>query len=1241
MSKFFKRLISVGCLATLAACGSGGSDGGHKEELNQTFPLSVQVSGLTKHGLILQNKGSDDLVIAVDGVHNFSKPVSYKENYVITVKTQPVDEVCTVKNGSGIAVSAIASISVICSALEKTYTIGGVVTGLNPDEKVTLLNNDGDQLVIDANKSFTFVTPVAFNSGYKVTVATQPESQICTVTKGTGSGVNADITNIKVICSTKTYSVGGSITGLNTDGLVILLNNSDDHLILETNDTFTFATPIAHGSDYEVTVAAQPKGQICTVPNGKGYFVTADITNITVLCSAKTFTIGGSVTGLDPGDQVTLANNFDVLNDSKTIYANEPSFIFNTPVVYDSGYLVTVATQPLDKTCTVANGTGKGVNADVTNIAVICSKKTYSIGGSITGLNSGELVILLNNSDDPLTIDAGKSSFVFDKRIAHGSGYRVTVTKQPVGQTCTVNNGERQLVDHDITDIVVTCSSLTYTVGGSVTGLNPGEQVTLANNGDIDNDALTIKANEKFTFNTPVVHGRSYAVAVTTQPVGQLCEVRQGTGENISGNITSVIVECSTKMYTLGGNVIGLKSGNQVTLFNKFTNGVDWKITTNGPFSFVKRLPYNSNYEVTLADQPADQLCKVVNGAGEKVTADITNITVECSTKMHTVGGTITGLKTGKITLNNHGDDVELTAHGQDIPFEFSVAHGHSYAINVVAKPDDHTCTVSKGTGDVTGDVNDVSVTCSTITFNVGGTVTGLKPGHSLVLYNHGVRLVVDGNSGGQFNFSNVAYNSDYDVTVGKGEDEQPVGQTCSVDKGSGKNITKDVRDIAVTCSDKSYVISVNLTGLDSGKSIKLKNNDEELPALSANGTFSFTKKVAHGGRYTLTIASSPFLQHCQISGDTGSPVKDTTVNVACGAPVLTTLVDFNGANGGMPFGTKPFDKLIQARDGHFYGVAKQGKKQRGTIFRMTQQGAKQGVLENLYDFGDSDGTLLDIGGLIEAADGNFYGVLEQGSGAKRNGSIFQMTPQGAVKFIHTFNGAGDGSNPSSLIQGNDGKTLYGTTSFGGTYGRGTIFSISSGGSLKTLHAFTAAEAYEVNGIIQGSDGHLYGTARGWDANLGSVFTLKSDGTFAILHQFNKGWLPSSGLVEGKNGQFFGTTLYGGGWGSVYSITKEPGSYTNLHSFAPSEGAYIYSPLTKGADGKLYGVTSRGGVHNRGMIFSVSPDDKSWKTIYSFNPAVTGESANAGLMLGKDGHFYGLLVEGGKHNSGAIFKLGP
>jgi len=159
VNKFFKQLVFAGCLATLAACGGGSRGGDHKEELNQkpqAFPLSVQVNGLTKQGLVLQNNGGDDLVIAADGAHNFSKPVSYRHNYAVTVIAQPADVLCTVKNGSGIAVAAIPAISVVCSSSDKTYTVGGTVTGLDPGQKVTLANNDGSALNIDANKPFTF-----------------------------------------------------------------------------------------------------------------------------------------------------------------------------------------------------------------------------------------------------------------------------------------------------------------------------------------------------------------------------------------------------------------------------------------------------------------------------------------------------------------------------------------------------------------------------------------------------------------------------------------------------------------------------------------------------------------------------------------------------------------------------------------------------------------------------------------------------------------------------------------------------------------------------------------------------------------------------------------------------------------------------------------------------------------------------------------------------------------------------
>ena len=274
----------------------------------------------------------------------------------------------------------------------------------------------------------------------------------------------------------------------------------------------TFSTPVAYNGSYAVTVGTQPTGQTCTVSNGSGAGVTANVTDVLVTCSADTYTVGGTVSGLTAGQQVTLNNNGA---NPTTVTANGV-FNFSTPVAYNGSYAVTVGTQPTGQTCTVSNGSGAGVTANVTNVAVTCSTLTYTIGGTVSGLAAGQQVTLNNNGADPTTV-AANGAFTFTTPVAFGGSYAVTVGTQPTGKTCTVSNGSGAGVTANVTNVAVTCSTLTYTIGGTVSGLAAGQQVTLNNNGA---NPTNVTANGAFTFTTPVAFNGSYAVTVSTQPTG-------------------------------------------------------------------------------------------------------------------------------------------------------------------------------------------------------------------------------------------------------------------------------------------------------------------------------------------------------------------------------------------------------------------------------------------------------------------------------------------------------------------------------------------------------------------------------------------------------------------------------------------------------------------------------------------------------------------------------------------------
>jgi hypothetical protein len=336
--------------------------------------VSGAVAGLAPgESVRLELNGGNAITVNSTGTFNFPVAVSTTAASSVTVVTQPYGQVCTVTNGNSAAIASnVTNVQVTCAA--QTFTVSGMLTGLAAGSQVVLEDNAADTLTRTADGSFSFRTPVAFNGTYAVTVATQPAGAICTVQHGTGAGVTANVTSIAVICSPSTFTLSGTLNGLASGMQVTLKNNSADPLTLSANGKFTFSTPLAYLGAYNVTVGTQPAEQTCSVTNGQGTQVTANVANITVTCSTNTYTIGGSVSGLGAGQQVTLENNG---GNALTVTANG-SFTFTTPVVYGGAYTVTVGTQPTGLVCLVSNGAGSSVSADVNNVGIDCVTNTVS-----------------------------------------------------------------------------------------------------------------------------------------------------------------------------------------------------------------------------------------------------------------------------------------------------------------------------------------------------------------------------------------------------------------------------------------------------------------------------------------------------------------------------------------------------------------------------------------------------------------------------------------------------------------------------------------------------------------------------------------------------------------------------------------------------------------------------------------------------------------------------------------------
>jgi uncharacterized repeat protein (TIGR03803 family) len=259
-----------------------------------------------------------------------------------------------------------------------------------------------------------------------------------------------------------------------------------------------------------------------------------------------------------------------------------------------------------------------------------------------------------------------------------------------------------------------------------------------------------------------------------------------------------------------------------------------------------------------------------------------------------------------------------------------------------------------------------------------------------------------------------------------------------------------------------------------------------------------------------------------------------------------------------------------------------------------------------------------------------------------------------ALTSLHSFGVFTNGANPyAGLVQGGDGS-FYGTTVGGGTNGGyGTVFRISATGTLTSLYSFTGKDgANPHGGLVQGSDGDFYGTTtRGGANNSGSVFKINPKGALTSLYSFTggiDGACPWAGLVQGSDGNFYGTTYYGGtsgfgsrGNGTVFKISTN-GALNSLHSLTGSnDGGRPDAGLVQGSGGYFYGTTRSGGTKGGGTVFRISANG-ALTSLYSFTGGSDGGCVRAGLVKGSDGYLYGTTYIGGRNSAyGTVFKTSP
>jgi len=366
------------------------------------------------------------------------------------------------------------------------------------------------------------------------------------------------------------------------------------------------------------------------------------------------------------------------------------------------------------------------------------------------------------------------------------------------------------------------------------------------------------------------------------------------------------------------------------------------------------------------------------------------------------------------------------------------------------------------------------------------------------------------------------------------------------------------------------------------------------------------------------------------------------------------------GSDGATPDGGPILD-----RNGNIFGTTNLGGAYgSGSVYRLSPHGSSW-VYTSLYSFkGGSDGAGPAFGSLAIGPGHHFFGTTEGGGNfgtafdvwRPPNNSRASVPWQEAV--VHSFGSGNDGAQPIGGVVFDSAGNFYGTTSLGGDTGNGTVFEVKRSGKQwieSVIYSFKGGtDAFNpVAGVTLDSKGMIYGTTSFGGANGdGTVYRLQRSGSHwkeTILYSFkgaSDGQHPVGGVILDSTGNLYGSTFQGGvnGGGTVYRLSHSSKGWklTTGYSFNPGFGG-PYNKLTIDASGNIYGTTNGDGANNAGSVFKLTPTKGTWKftDLYDFTDGKDGGLPYGALTIDARGNIFGTAVVGGTDNQGVVFEITP